>query len=61
MDQDLTKAYIERLKQNLHNITDQFIVLEARYEIINKLLEESNSRNKQLEDQLVDTKTSKKQ
>jgi hypothetical protein len=59
MDQDLTKAYIDRLKQNLHNITDQFIILEARYEIINKLLEEANAKNKSLEGQLVDTKTSK--
>lgn len=61
MDQEITAVYIEKLKQNLFNITNQYIVLEAQFDMINKSLEEAKAKIKSLENSLVDTKSSKKQ
>lgn len=59
MDTELVGFYIERLKQNLNNITQQYVIMEARHEMINKKLEEAYAALAKLEASKVDTKASK--
>lgn len=55
MDTDFINKYMEKLAANMNNVTNQFIMLEARYE----LLQEQNAElAKQVED--LEKKLSKK-
>lgn len=58
MNEELVKIYIEKLKFNLNNITNQYVLLEAQYELTNSHLEAANKKIALLESKA--SKTSKK-
>lgn len=49
MNEELVKIYIEKLKANLSNITNQYVLLESQFELVNNELQSANKKIVQLE------------